>query len=120
MEVVKRNGERQILDITKIQRQVEWACEGLKVSQSDIELASQLKFYDGIQTKDIHDTLVKSAADLITVWEPDYSRVAGRLNNHQFRKEAYNDINPPTLLDHVQNVIALWPRTQAQSHECGQ
>lgn len=107
MEVVKRNGERQILDITKIQRQVEWACEGLKVSQSDIELASQLKFYDGIQTKDIHDTLVKSAADLITVWEPDYSRVAGRLNNHQFRKEAYNDINPPALLDHVQNVIDL-------------
>ena len=36
MEVVKRNGERQILDIAKIQRQVEWACEGLKVSQSDI------------------------------------------------------------------------------------
>ena len=107
MEVVKRNGERQILDITKIQRQVEWACEGLKVSQSDIELASQLKFYDGIQTKDIHDTLVKSAADLNTVWEPDYSRVAGRLNNHQFRKEAYNDINPPALLDHVQNVIDL-------------
>lgn len=107
MEVVKRNGERQILDIAKIQRQVEWACEGLKVSQSDIELASQLKFYDGIQTKDIHGTLVKSAADLITVWEPDYSRVAGRLNNHQFRKEAYNDINPPALLDHVQNVIDL-------------
>lgn len=106
VSVVKRDGSRELLNIEKIHRQVLWATEGISgVSASELEIRSQLQFYDGISTADIQETLIKAAADLIDLETPNYQYVAARLVNHHIRKAAYNSFTPPKLYDHVQHVI---------------
>lgn len=65
--VTKRDGQREPLDLDKIHRVIDWAAEGLQnVSVSQVELRSHIQFYDGIKTADIHETIIKAAADLIS------------------------------------------------------
>ena len=68
IQVKKRNGRgTETLDLNKVHVMVEEACEGLSgVSASQVEIQSQLSFYDGISTADIQETLIRSAADIIT------------------------------------------------------
>lgn len=104
--VVKRDGNKEPLNIEKIHRQVMWATEGLSgVSASEVEIKSQLQFYNGIKTIDIQETLIKAAADLIELETPNYQFVAARLVNHHIRKEAYGTFEMPNLKDHVTNVV---------------
>ena len=105
--VTKRDGRKEPLNIEKIHRQVMWATEGISgVSASEVEIRSQLQFYPGMRTKDIQETLIKAAADLITEENPNYQFVAGRLINYHIRKEVYGGIKPVLLKDHVAQVIA--------------
>lgn len=105
--VSKRDGSQEPLDIEKIHRQVLWATEGLSgVSASEVEIRSQLQFYNGILTVDIQETLIKAAADLIDLDAPNYQFVAARLVNHHIRKEAYGDFSVPNLRDHVSHVVS--------------
>lgn len=104
--VVKRDGVKEPLNIEKIHRQVMWATEGLSgVSASEVEIKSQLQFYNGIKTIDIQETLIKAAADLIELETPNYQFVAARLVNHHIRKEAYGTFEVPVLIDHVKTVV---------------
>ena len=49
--VKKRNGSIEPLNLEKIHRMVEEACEGLAgVSASQVEIQSGIQFYDGITT----------------------------------------------------------------------
>lgn len=107
IKVTKRDGRLENLDLDKIHRVLEWAASGLKgVSVSEVELKTQIQFYDGMQTTDIHKTLIKSAADLISEEVPDYSKMAARLNMFHLRKVAYGDFPVPHLHDHVKNIVA--------------
>jgi ribonucleoside-diphosphate reductase alpha chain len=107
INVVKRDGRTEPLNIDKIHLVLEWACERLdNVSVSEIEIASQIQFYDNIKTSDIHETMIKSAAELISEEVPEYQYVAGRLINYQLRKEVYNGYIPDPLLDHVKKITA--------------
>ncbi|WP_288744157.1 ATP cone domain-containing protein, partial [uncultured Rheinheimera sp.] len=75
--VTKRDGQREPLDLDKIHRVIDWAAEGLQnVSVSQVELRSHIQFYDGIKTADIHETIIKAAADLISKETPDYQYMA--------------------------------------------
>ena len=104
--VSKRDGHKELLDIDKIHRQVMWATEGVTgVSASEVEIRTQLQFYQGIKTVDIQETLIKAAADLITEETPNYQYVAGRLINYHIRKEVYDGINPCKIKDHVDRVV---------------
>ena len=59
LSVSKRDGRKEPLDLDKIHRVIEWAAEGLNnVSVSQVELKSHIQFYDGIRTKDIHETII--------------------------------------------------------------
>ena len=108
IKVTKRDGRLEELNVDKIHTVLEWACEGLNdVSVSAIEMASHIQFYDGIQTRDIHETMIKATADLISEESPDYQYVAGRLINYQLRKEVYGDYTPPELVDHLRKVVDL-------------
>lgn len=107
INVVKRDGRTEPLNIDKIHLVLEWACERLdNVSVSEIEMASHIQFYDNIKTSDIHETMIKSAAELISEEVPEYQYVAGRLINYQLRKEVYNHYMPEALHTHVKNVVA--------------
>ena len=106
IHVTKRDGRKEQLNIEKIHRQVMWATEGISgVSASEVEIRSQLQFYQGMKTHDIQETLIKAAADLISEETPNYQYVAGRLINYHVRKEVYGGINPATIKDHVTKVV---------------
>lgn len=107
IKVKKRDGHFEPLDIAKIHRVVEWAADGLDVSSSQVEINSHIQFYNGISTTDIHETLVKSAADLISTEYPDYQYMAARLALFHIRKIAYGDYTPPHLFDHVKKMCEL-------------
>ena len=108
LQVTKRNGQKDRLDLDKIHRVIAWAAEGLdNVSVSQVELKSHIQFYDGIQTVDIHETLIKSAADLISRDTPDYQYLAARLAIFHLRKKAFGQFEPPALYDHVVRLVEL-------------
>lgn len=75
--VIKRSGARVPLDISKIQRQVAYACQGIDgVSPSMIEIKAQLQFHDGMSTNTIDELLLKAMVDLIDESEnPDINNV---------------------------------------------
>ena len=90
IQVNKRDGRKETLDINKIHFVVEEACEGLSgVSASLIEMNANIQFYDGMTTKDIQNVLVRSANDLISLDAPNYQFAAARLLLYDVRKEAH-------------------------------
>ncbi|MDN7124219.1 ribonucleoside-diphosphate reductase subunit alpha [Pseudidiomarina sp. 1APP75-32.1] len=104
--VTKRSGEREPLDLDKIHRVISWAAEGLdNVSVSEVEIKSRIQFYDGIKTEDIHETIIKAAADLISEDAPDYQYLAARLAVFHLRKLAYGEFEPPHLYDQVTSMV---------------
>ena len=105
IQVTKRNGRLEPIDLDKIHKVIAWAADGLdNVSVSQVELKSHIQFYEGIKTRDIHETIIKSAADLISEDTPDYQYLAARLAIFHLRKIAYNKFTPPHLFDHVQKL----------------
>lgn len=108
MKVTKRDGRTEPIDLDKIHRVVDWAAKGLdNVSVSQVELRSHIQFYDGIRTGDIHETIIKSAADLISEETPDYQYLAARLAIFHLRKIAYGQFEPPHLHDHVSRLTEM-------------
>uniref|UniRef100_UPI00356698F9 ribonucleotide reductase N-terminal alpha domain-containing protein n=1 Tax=Pontibacterium sp. TaxID=2036026 RepID=UPI00356698F9 len=104
--VTKRDGRRENIDLEKIHRVVIWAADGLDaVSPSEVELKAHLQFYEGMKTSDIHETLIKSAADLISDAAPDYQYLAARLAIFHLRKRAFNSFEPPHLFSHVNKMV---------------
>ncbi|MBF0804440.1 MULTISPECIES: class 1a ribonucleoside-diphosphate reductase subunit alpha [Neisseria] len=102
LKVTKRDGRLEEIDLYKIHRVINWAAEGLNnVSVSQVELKSHIQFYNGIRTDDIHETIIKAAADLISQDTPDYQYLAARLAVFHLRKIAYGRFEPPHLYDHV-------------------
>lgn len=105
LKVTKRDGRLEPIYLDKIHRVVTWAADGLKnVSVSQVELKSHIQFYNGIRTDDIHETIIKAAADLISQDTPDYQYLAARLAIFHLRKIAYGDFEPPHLYDHVKKL----------------
>lgn len=106
INVVKRDGKKEPLSIEKFQKVTAFACENLTgVSSSELELKTQLSFYNNIQTDDIQETLIKAAADLISEDSPNYQYVAGRLINYKLRKTVYGQYQPHDLYEHVKRVV---------------
>ena len=106
LHVTKRDGNRAPLDLDKIHKVLTWAAEGLdNVSVSEVELRAQIQLMEGITTSDIHETLIKSAADLISEETPDYQYMAARLNIFHLRKKAFGQFEPLKLYDHVARLV---------------
>jgi len=88
--VIKRNGRTEPLDISKIQKYTSAAVEGLEnVSQSELEVDSQIHFRDGITSREIQQTLIKTAVDKIDIDAPNWTFVASRL----FMFNLYHQVN---------------------------
>jgi ribonucleoside-diphosphate reductase alpha chain len=95
IQVTKRDGRKEPLNIEKLHKVVFYACEDITgVSPSEVEIKSQIQFYNGMQTSEIQETLIKAAADLISEQTPNYQYVGGRLINYALRKQVYNGFEP--------------------------
>ncbi|NQY52434.1 MAG: ribonucleoside-diphosphate reductase subunit alpha [Campylobacteraceae bacterium] len=78
--ISKRNGRKEVLDITKIQKMTFEATENLAgISQSELELDAQIKFIDGMSSADIQDALIKTAVEKIDIDVPNWTFAAARL-----------------------------------------
>ena len=106
LNVTKRDGSIQPFDLEKVHKVLDWAVEGISgVSMSEIELKANIQLYDKIKAYDIHELLIKSAAELISEHTPNYQFVAARLISYKMRKEAYNQFEPPHLLEIIKTNI---------------
>ena len=106
IQVVKRDGHKEELDIEKLHKVVFHACEDITgVSPSEVEIKSQIQFFNGMSTKEIQETLIKAAADLICEETPNYQFVGGRLINYALRKEVYDQYEPCHVKDLVKKNI---------------
>lgn len=107
INVTKRNGQKEPLNLEKFHKVAEFACEGLTgVSVSDLEIKTHLQVYNDINTTDIQETLIKAASELITEDSPNYQFVAGRLINYALRKEVYGQFDPIHLAEHIENKVS--------------
>ena len=98
IKVTKRDNIQEPLDLEKMHKVVFFACENITgVSASEVEIKSQISFYDGIRSEEIQETLIKAAADLISEKTPNYQWVAGNLINYHLRKMVYDDFTPWSL-----------------------
>jgi len=108
INVVKRGTRgKEPLNIEKIHDMVEYAVEDIKgVSSSQIEMNSGLQFYDGMSTDEIQQILIKSAADLISLENPNYQYVAARLLLYSLRKQVIDKLwDHPHIYDHVKKAV---------------
>jgi len=95
MHVTKRDGSTQSFDLDKVHKVLDWATQDITgVSISEIELKANIQLYDKIPAYDIHELLIKSAAELISEHTPNYQFVAARLISYKLRKEVYGDYQP--------------------------
>ncbi len=102
MNVIKRNGEKEILDIDKMHKAVQWACEGINsVSVSEVMMTAHPQFYNNIKTADIHSTLVDGAVGLINA-NVNYQYVASKLLIFDLYKKVYNNAQPLSLFEIVE------------------
>jgi ribonucleoside-diphosphate reductase alpha chain len=107
IQVTKRNGSKELLDVEKLHKVVFYACDNITgVSPSEVEIKTQIQFYNGMKTSEIQETLIKAAADLISEENPNYQFVGGRLINYGLRKEVYNGYEPFHVLDLVKQNTA--------------
>ena len=98
IDVTKRDGTKQEFDLEKVHKVLDWACKDITgVSISEIELKANIQLYNNIPAYDIHELLIKSAAELISEHTPNYQFVAARLINYKLRKEVYGDYEPWAL-----------------------
>jgi ribonucleoside-diphosphate reductase alpha chain len=129
MRISKRNGQAEDYDVEKIHKVVQWATQGLNgVSLSDIEMNANLSLYDGIQTSEIQQILIKSANDLISESNPNYQYSAARLLNMQLRKDVWaSGKKAPAFFDfiavRVDNgvydpaILEKWPKEDVEKLE---
>jgi len=102
INVIKRDSSLQPFDLEKVHRVLEWATENItSVSISEIELKANIQLYDKIPADNIHELLIKSAAELISEQTPNYQYVAARLISYKIRKDVYGQFEPWSLVDLV-------------------
>lgn len=87
MHVLKRNGQKEALDISKIRIAIGFACEGIDVDPMELELDAQIQFKDSISTKEIQQLLIRTAAEKVSPQTPQWQYVAARLLLYDLYKE---------------------------------
>lgn len=80
IEVIRRDGSKTPLNITKIRNVVDWACAGKDVNPIELEAGLTTRLRDGVTTREIQDNLINCALEMCSPSEPDWRYVAGRLH----------------------------------------
>ena len=100
--IIKRDGSKEPINIDKIHKVVQFACEDLAgVSASQIEMNANLQFYDGMSTSEIQEVLVRSANDLISLDTPNYQFAAARLLSYGVNKDVFGEYTAISLQQNI-------------------
>ena len=87
IQVIKRDGSLELVEINKIKDVIGWACKGLEVNPLALESNIGGFLSDNITTKEIHENIIYHAQSLATAETPDWVYVAGRLNTMKLWKD---------------------------------
>ena len=79
ISVIKRDGSREPLDISRIREVVYKCCEGLDCPPQELESHLSTRLRDGVKTREIQENLIQCAVELCSPESPDWRFVAGRL-----------------------------------------
>ncbi|MDC2971923.1 ribonucleoside-diphosphate reductase subunit alpha [Gammaproteobacteria bacterium] len=86
--ITKSSGEKVPLDINRITKMIEHACEGLEDVEATMVVEEALKnLYDGVSVSDMRASLIMSARTKVEL-EPNYSYVTARILLDELRSEA--------------------------------
>jgi len=86
--ITKGSGEKVPLDINRITKMIEHACEGLEDVEATMVVEEALKnLYDGVSISDMRASLIMSARTKVEL-EPNYSYVTARILLDELRSEA--------------------------------
>ncbi len=93
MQVKKRNGAFELVDLNKIVRAIGRCCSGLQnVDANRVAIKTISGLYDGATTAELDQLSIQTAASF-TAEEPEYSRLAARLLSTYIDKEvSHQDI----------------------------
>ena len=114
INVVKRNGSTEPLNLEKWQKQVEKICKGISdVSPSMLEIRAHPNFFDSITTRQIDEITLRAAVDLIDesmhkdVGHVNYQYVAGKQRLSMLRKDVYGSYQPDKLYNIVKKNVSI-------------
>lgn len=114
IQLVKRSGRKEELNIGKWQAQVEKVCSGVPdVSQSMIEIKAMPNFYDGMTTREVDSLTLRALVDLIDtesnpgIGHSNYQYAAGKQRLSMLRKDVYGTYTPPSLFSIVKKNVAV-------------
>ena len=86
--ITKSSGEKVPLDINRITKMIEHACEGLEDVEATTVVEEALKnLYDGVSISDMRASLIMAARTKVEL-EPNYSYVTARILLDELRSEA--------------------------------
>ena len=107
MQVIKRDGKREVFDIAKIRKQIEPACRGTDIDPIRFESMFNMDIGAATKSSDIQERLVLIAKDNISDTEPDWDIVAGRLMAYQTQREVWKNTKTEAteFRDHVEYLI---------------
>jgi ribonucleoside-diphosphate reductase alpha chain len=99
ISVIKRNGDKAKFDEKKIRDTVKRACKNLKSVDSKLVIYNaEVKLYDGVTTKEIDESLIKSARALVEE-DPEYRYVAARLLLFTIYKSCFGQSTDESVFD---------------------
>lgn len=107
MQVIKTSGITQDFDSNKIKKVIDWACEGTSISSHDLLSQVVEMLSDNMKTSDIQKVVIKQAADSISIEEPDYQIIAGRLAMFGMRKDVYGQYDPIPFYQLIKRNVEL-------------
>ncbi|HTZ94023.1 MAG TPA: ribonucleoside-diphosphate reductase subunit alpha [Streptosporangiaceae bacterium] len=109
MQVRKRNGDSEPVDVNKIVRAVQrWAGDLDDVDPMRVATKTISGLYDGATTAELDRLSIQTAADMIAT-DPQYSRLAGRLLSGYIAKEVRGQgiasFSQSIALGHAEGII---------------
>lgn len=85
MQVKKRSGKLEKLNLNNIQKRLSSLAKGLDIQTDDIALRASQKMFDGVETREIDEQLAKNTVNYSI--HPDYNVLAGRICVSALHKE---------------------------------
>lgn len=76
--VIKRDGSKELFDVLKIKKSIEFATEGQGVNALQLESSIDQVIKNGVKTSDIQDNVIRHALQQATAQNPKWVNVAGR------------------------------------------
>ena len=104
MNVVKRDGRIEELDVGKIKKYTRAAVKGLEdvITSEEIEADATIHFMDGMKTSDIQLSLIRSASEKIDVDRPEVTYVAARLFLSDLYQKYINTVGELSFVKYIE------------------